>query len=455
MLKPIHCKQHFGRLFQVCFNWEKDNPWRPFIRGMLFVMKKEPADLRRRLKRLGRHRSKKPKSLSSAFRSIQGLPEGDIIETSFGSTYRLEERFSSDHQHGHFPLSHTLTFPTQLVAEVVRKPELGTTDLDQLMFLDTETTGLAGGAGTLVFLVGIGYFQDREFFLRQYFLRDPAEEMGMLDLLHEDLQRAAGYVTYNGQAFDLPLLENRYVVALKRRLSLVSSPNLDLLHLTRRLWKESLPDCTLSTVERHVLGVERSDADVPGSWIPGMYLDYLRTGDASEMSRVIYHNFIDVLSLVSLTGQVLARFEGSDPVALSGGEALAVARWHQDFGRGSPAELAFKRAVDSSKVDLKIEALRRYSAYLKREGRRVEAVKLWRKWHELSPEDDRPCIELAKFYEWEIHDYLKAMEWSQRALQCLTHWPGDWRRERNWGEIEHRIKRLDQKLESQEHQRES
>ena len=131
---------------------------------MLFVMKKETKDLRRRLKRLGRHTSNRSKRSPPKSHSIQGLPEGDIIETSFGSTYRLEERFSSDHQHGYFPLSHTLTFPTQLVAEVVRKPELGTTALDQLMFLDTETTGLAGGAGTLVFLVGIGYFQDHEFF---------------------------------------------------------------------------------------------------------------------------------------------------------------------------------------------------------------------------------------------------------------------------------------------------
>jgi uncharacterized protein YprB with RNaseH-like and TPR domain len=385
---------------------------------------------------------------------IQNLPAGDVIETSFGATYRLEERYPTEYQHGDHVLSQALSFPSTIAAEIVRKPEMEDISIDQLVFLDTETTGLVGGAGTLVFLVGLGYFDGDEFFLRQYFLRDPAEEMSMLSLLQEDLEKATGFVTYNGQAFDLPLLENRYVVALKRRMSLVSGPNLDLLHLARRLWQRSLPDCKLSTVETHILGVARTEEDVPGAWIPGMYLDYLRTGDASEMSRVIYHNLIDVLSLVSLTGQVLSRFEEGDPISLTGGEALAVARWHQDSGRGSPAERAFKRAINSSQVELKVEALRRYSAHLKREGRRADAIELWSLWHELAPEDDRPCIELAKYYEWETKDLDKALEWTQRALQCLTHWPADWRRDRAWTEVEKRLQRLDRKRKNQEHQTE-
>jgi hypothetical protein len=180
-----------------------------------------------------------------------------------------------------------------------------------------------------------------------------------------------------------------------------------------------------------------------------MYLDYLRTGDGTDMSRVIYHNLVDVLSLVSLTGQVLDRFEKEDPVSLTGAEALAIARWHQGSGRESPAEMAFKRAISSSDVDLKIDALRRYTAKLKREGRRSEAVELWETWHELSPEDHRPCIELAKYFEWEVKDFESAMLWSQNALQCLTHWPADWRRETAWAEVERRIKRLDRKRDQE------
>lgn len=411
------------------------------------MTKKDEVELRRRLKRLGRTRSQVKRSSPSNAYPEKGLPDGEVIETTFGQAYRIDSHYPLNHQHGLTPLSSVLSFPTSLTADVARKPELQDIPVNQLLFLDTETTGLAGGAGTLIFLVGVGTFEDNAFHLRQYFLRDPGEEMGMLDLLQEDIDKASGFVTYNGQAFDLPLLENRYIIALKRRIPLLSSPNLDLLHLARRLWKRSLPDCTLPTVESHVLGVERSEADVPGSWIPGMYLDYLRTGDASEMSRIIYHNLIDILSLVSLTAEVLNRYEKGDVISLSGSEALAVARWHQDLGRGLPAEEAFKRAISSSKLDLRLDALRWYTTHLKQAGRRADAVEWWNTWYELSPSDHRPCIELAKYFEWEMKDLERAYEWSQQALQCLTHWPADWRRDRVWQEIEHRLKRLTQKLE--------
>jgi uncharacterized protein YprB with RNaseH-like and TPR domain len=410
------------------------------------VTKKDEVELRRRLKRLGRGKSRSRKSSASRVTHSKGLPDGEIIDTSYGQTYRIVSMYDLDHLHGNNPLSHALSFPTSLTADVARRPELADVPVERLLFLDTETTGLAGGAGTLTFLVGVGYFEENKFHLNQYFLRDPIEEMGMLDVLQGDIEKSAGFVTYNGQTFDLPILENRYIIALRRQLPLLTSPNLDLLYLTRRLWSKSLPDCTLSTVENHVLGVKRSEADVPGSWIPGMYLDYLRTGDASEMGRIIYHNLIDILSLVSLTGEILKRFEKEDMISLSGSEALAVARWHQDSGRGTSAEEAFQRAVSSTQVELRLEALRRYTTYLKRDGRRSEAVSWWIMWHELDPSDDRPCVELAKYYEWELQDLGAAYEWSQQALQCLTHWPADWRRDRAWKEIENRLSRLSRKL---------
>jgi uncharacterized protein YprB with RNaseH-like and TPR domain len=414
------------------------------------LTKKDEVELRRRLKRLGRSRSGQTKKSASAAYPIKGLPDGEVINTHFGQTYRIASQYDLDHLHGNTPLSNALSFPTSLAADVARKPALQDVPLDRLLFLDTETTGLAGGAGTLIFLVGVGYFEESKFYLNQYFLRDPAEEMGMLDILQGDIEKSAGFVTYNGQAFDLPILENRYIIALRRHVPLLSSPNLDLLHLARRLWSRSLPDCSLSTVERHVLGVKRSEEDVPGSWIPGMYLDYLRTGDGSEMSRIIYHNLIDILSLVTLTGEVLKRFEKEDVISLSGSEALAVARWHQDSGRGTSAEEAFQRAISSSKLDLRLDALRWYTTHLKREGRRSEAVKWWVMWHGLAPSDHRPCVELAKYYEWEVRDLSQAYEWSQNALQCLTHWPADWRRDRVWNEVENRLKRLSKKLAHEE-----
>jgi hypothetical protein len=166
------------------------------------------------------------------------------------------------------------------------------------------------------------------------------------------------------------------------------------------------------------------------------------------MARVIYHNAVDILSLVDLTRHVLQRHHRSELTELSSSEALAVARWHEARGRTKPAEEAFRKAISSEEPSVQSEALRRYTAYLKREGRRAEALEGWKAWHQLEPSDPRPCIELAKYYEWEVEDMEAAMDWAQRGLNCLTHWPEDWRREQVWAEIEHRIRRLTRKLGS-------
>jgi uncharacterized protein YprB with RNaseH-like and TPR domain len=375
------------------------------------------------------------------------LPEGDEIETSFGPAFRIESHYKVDYRHGNSTLSQVLAFPGSLAADITKQSSFDQAPLEDIAFLDTETTGLGSGAGTLVFLVGIGTFVKDQFRFRQYFLRDPAEEPGMLEVLQNDLDSASGFVTYNGRAFDLPILETRYTIALRKRLGLHEAPHLDLLHVARRLWRHSLPDCTLGTVEGEILGVKRTEEDVPGAWIPGMYLDYLRSGDASEMTRVIYHNTIDVLSLVGLAGHVLDRHSDERLGELNASEALAVARWHQDSGRTDPAESAFRKAARSRKKSVKVEAIRRYAGYLKRENRKSEAVKSWKRWHALSAEDPTPCIELAKYFEWNVQNYDNAISWAENALMCLTHWPADWRRDRTWEEIEHRITRLKKKID--------
>lgn len=409
---------------------------------------KDTADLHRRLKKLSRGKPVKAKVETHPGVEASLLPDGEELDTPFGSAYRIESTFALDHRHGDLELSRILSFSGSLAAKITKQSSFEGIPLEQLAFLDTETTGLAGGAGTLVFLVGIGTFVEDQFRFRQYFLRDPGEEPGMLQVLKDDLDTALGFVTYNGRAFDLPLLEGRYTLSLREKIPLNTFPNFDLLHLARRLWRHSLPDCTLGTVESKILGVRRTEEDVPGAWIPGMYLDYLRSGDAREMRRVIYHNAVDVLSLVGLAGYMLDRHSDEKLNELTASESLAVARWHQDAGRSESAESAYRKAMRSRKVDVKTEAMRRYSLQLKRIDRKPEAVKIWQKWHKLSVDDPAPCIELAKYYEWELGDYTEALHWSQEGMQSLTHWPKDWRRDRAWEELEHRIRRLKKKLDS-------
>jgi uncharacterized protein YprB with RNaseH-like and TPR domain len=407
-------------------------------------------DLRRRLSHLGRRTADSRRQADHPVRRQPSIDElaGEVLRTPAGEAYRIERRYPLDYEHGHGTLLDLLRYDgRELTAQVAQNDGLLRTSLADLAYVDTETTGLAGGAGTLVFLVGIGRFVGDAFVLHQYFMRDPAEEAGMLKALRGDLEESAGFVTFNGRAFDVPLLEMRYVMGARESWPLTSWPHLDLLHPARRLWRRQLPDCRLSTLEARVLGIERTEADVPGAEIPGMYLDYLQTGDVSQISRVVYHNEIDILSLVGLATEILSRHGEKNPASLSSPEALAIARWHERAGRVEPAEVAYQVAAEAAQRDsVRLEALRRLSTQLKRQGRYAEAVEAWQNWHAGAPQDIRPCVELAKHYEWNVKDLRAACEWAQAGLLCLSHWPDDWRRQARWQELEHRLRRLKRKI---------
>jgi hypothetical protein len=337
-----------------------------------------------------------------------------------------------------------LSYQPGLAADVAQQSGLSSIAAEQLAYIDTETTGLAGGAGTLVFLIGIGRFVADGFRLRQYFLRDPAEEPAMLTALQEDLEPARGFVTFNGQRFDMPLLEMRYVAGLRRRWRLTSLPQLDLLFPARRLWRHRLPDCSLATLEAELLGVRREALDISGAEIPGIYLDYLRSGRTEGIRRIVYHNAQDVLSLVGLTAHVLDR-HAADTAGLADGEALALARWHDRLGRPGEAERYYLAALETTDSWARREALSGYTMLLKGAGRRAEAIPGWDEWGSLAPEDPTPAIELAKYYEWHERDCGQALLWAERAQGCLAMWPVDWRRHAMEAAIQHRLGRLRRK----------
>ncbi|MGD8848523.1 MAG: ribonuclease H-like domain-containing protein, partial [Anaerolineales bacterium] len=258
--------------------------------------------LRKRLSRLGKHkRTHRVPSRSSGRSDIKADLPGEEIETPAGRAFCIEAAYPFDYQHGRRRLAELKTFPADFAAKVAQDPSLQEVELTDLVFLDTETTGLAGGAGTIAFLVGLGVFTRQGFELRQYFLRDPGEEKSMLLALEQDLTSRAAFVTFNGRAFDVPLLEMRFNLGARKRWPLSKWPHFDLLYPSRRLWRRTLSNCRLGTIEMQVLDVQRTDEDVPGALIPGMYLDYLRSGDATEMRKVVYHNAVDILSLVGLT----------------------------------------------------------------------------------------------------------------------------------------------------------
>ena len=153
---------------------------------------------------------------------------------------------------------------------------------ERLVYLDTETTGLAGGTGTCAFLIGIGTIEGTQFVVRQFFLRDYPEEKAILHALAEILDAFDGVVTYNGKTFDMPLLETRYALA-RLKSPFARLMHLDALHPSRRLWRLRLESCKLTDLESAVLGIER-EGDVAGSEIPAIYFDYLRTGRCARLA---------------------------------------------------------------------------------------------------------------------------------------------------------------------------
>ena len=384
-----------------------------------------------------------PRSVAAAPRGLGNALPGERVESRLGVFQRINTVYDLGFAHGPKTLGQAFDHPAATAAQLARDAALAQADLRGLAFLDTETTGLAGGAGTLVFLIGVGAVQGDQFVLRQYFLLDPAHEPALLDALVADLAPRTGYVTFNGRSFDLPLIETRLTVN-RRRGALGHRPHLDLLMPARRLYRGRLPSCALGEIERGVFNIAREDDDVPGWLIPQLYHDYLRTGDARAMQRVIYHNTVDILSMVTLTAHLLEMFGAggpsrATPATRSAGPAaggptpedlLRLACWHADNDRPAEAEAAFKGAL-AGKLTLpdRTLGLTRLAALYKKLGRRAEAVPFWEQLASFTLEDPLPFVELAKYYEWHARDFRRAQAWVQRALALVGGWPAGWQRE--------------------------
>lgn len=240
---------------------------------------------------------------------------GAHIETSPAGSFVMRRRvYGADSAHGKYRLRELADVAPQLSCfhdgdAVVR--------LEELLFFDTETTGLGVGAGNVPFMVGIGFYTGELFTVEQLMIRNPAEEHAMLVYLTELLGRFTHIVSYNGRTFDWPILKNRFIL---NRLTLDDSEllQLDLLYPSRSLWRNTLPSCRLSKVEESRLGFERVD-DVPGSMAPALYFLYLAEKDPSVLKGVFIHNEHDIVTLAALTihfGKLL-RPDEQDPAHIS------------------------------------------------------------------------------------------------------------------------------------------
>lgn len=405
-------------------------------------------DLRRRLRRLGvtTGRNFKPKPHPRAGGDIDALVDGESVETPEGACYRVTRYYAPDTQHGARQLADWLGQSPAAFAGLADDDSLTGLDPSQFVFLDTETTGLGGGA--FAFLVGVGFFDgEGQFVVQQLFLQEPAHEPALLSLLHDLLEPDGALVTFNGRTFDVPLLASRCVMN-RRRSILDALANLDLLHPARRLWRRRLPSCALSALETDVLGVQRTHADVPGSLIPYLYRQYLETRNARDMVRVLYHNEVDLLSMVSL-GVTLARaFEQPEADGVHVDDRLSLAKWYASRSMMQEAERAFRAAADEAPdVETRYDALHGLAYLLKRADRREEAVGYWEFLADLKL-DTVGHVELAKYYEWHVGDLACALDWTERGIALAESWRPGWRRTEALGELTHRRERLQRKLSS-------
>jgi tetratricopeptide (TPR) repeat protein len=247
----------------------------------------------------------------------------------------------------------------------------------------------------------------------------------MLNLRGRLLADRPGVITFNGRTFDLPLLDNRYLMNRLDDLvgDLLERPHIDLLHPARRLWRRRLGSCALSELEKNLLNVRRTGEDVPGWRIPSLYMDYLRTGDARELLGVFYHNQLDMLSMVTLAARVLRHFGQPEPAdhAL---DLVSLARWQQKLGFINQAETILRMAAEEdTALDIYHQVLFDLGALLKQNGRRPEAVTYWQQVAVTAFDNVEAHVELAKYYEWEQQDLGSALSWTQQALSLVRGWP--------------------------------
>lgn len=361
-----------------------------------------------------------PKALS-ARPFIEEWADGQVVANDFGEHFQSERLYAGHKQHGSSDIGALMELPASLL-DVLGDNEIASAPPERWAFLDTETTGLAGGSGTYAFLIGVGRITRDGFRVRQFFMREYAEERSLLAALNDHLAEFDVMITYNGKSYDQPLLETRYRMT-RHKPPFARLGHLDLLHGARRLWKLRLENCRLIQLERQILGVER-EGDLPGELIPYVYFEYLRSREAQRLVPIFHHNAIDVLTLACLTAIVPAAFRQTDSDSLSqlgvrrGEDLTGIARWLVANGEQETAKEMYQRAVNAGLPDkLLFRALWEIAQLDKKLGQPQAAL---RGFTELAGcrNDYRAAAleELAKHYEHEERNYGIALEFTKQAL---------------------------------------
>ncbi|WP_018660313.1 ribonuclease H-like domain-containing protein [Heyndrickxia acidiproducens] len=312
-----------------------------------------------------------------------------------------------------------------------------------LFFFDTETTGLGGGAGNTIFLLGYAFFTQSEVVLKQHILPEPGLEIPLYYSFLENINYTT-LVTYNGKAFDWPQVKTRHTLVRDHVPKLPEFGHFDLYHAARRLWRDELDSVKLANVERDILGFER-EGDIPGFLAPMIYFDFVERKNPEGLIGILQHNELDILSLITLYTHLTFQILQQDPLQ-SAKEKRMVGKWFEYIGEYDAALHTYERAAAANDLAAK----HRLAFQMKRRKELGRAQMLWTEVakqarHEIKAE---ACIELAKLFEHQKRDFKSAAAYTEKALEiyeCFIS-PGSagWRKQRE--EAEKRLFRLNMKM---------
>jgi uncharacterized protein YprB with RNaseH-like and TPR domain len=392
---------------------------------------------------------------------------GRLFDTAFGRCLVIDRRYEADRRHGGVHIRDCELSGSDVLT--LLDPSLGARCFSHTLFLDLETTGLSGGAGTVAFLVGCGYFDLGAFQIRQFLLTSFAGERALLAALAEFFEGTDLIVTYNGKTFDVPVMETRWVFH-HMRMPLESVPHFDMLHPARRLWSSRLharaggPEyastragqdaetgCKLTTLERVLFDVRRVE-DLGSGEIPSRFFQFLRTGNPRPLEPVLEHNRIDLVSLAAVTARAAGLAKDGATACRDTAEALALGRIYDRAGALDRAESCYRHASSSGSGDIRGEALYRLGITYRRQQRFEEAAAVWRQLLALPASAARgrkpdvaalrQCATeaLAIYQEHRARDYFTARK--------LALWGLDQAGEgtRRAAGMRHRLARLDRKI---------
>lgn len=373
--------------------------------------------------------------------TLENVVGGQVVQNSLGEFVLKDTLYPLDYQHG------IISLDTEVETGTINRAARINTErpaLEKLLFIDTETSGLSGGAGTFAFLVGYGRFTKEGFLLSQVIMRDPVEEPAMLLHLMNQIGREYIFVSFNGKSFDIPLLQNRLVMN-RLPMKLREIQHLDLLHISRKLWRRSLDSCALKDLESSILKFERTSEDVPGWMIPDIYFAFLRTGDPSGLKEVVYHNAQDIVSLAALFIHITTLLEKNVAIeTVPVDDLIAISRIYWDLGSyetsASILQSTLLHAVDA-KQQISVNSL--LGKYYKKIGDLQRSQNYWKFAAENG--DISAGIELAMYYEHTKKDPSMALEWCEKALVFCNTGENNANNAKYIMDLHKRIKRLQQK----------